>query len=184
MLSLFLSMLENDEQKNKFQEIYNTYQENLFSITLAITKNYYDAEDALQNAWYSIAKNIDSIKMDDITILKSFLQTVVRNAAINLCKERSRKSFDSIDLYPNLESTEDLYKEIEGDEQYRMLLKQMDFIPDIFRDVLILNLIVGLSCTKIAELLGLNKNTVKSRLTKGKKLFMNLVRERRDYEKK
>ena len=177
MLSFFLLMLDDDESKKKFNKLYHDYHDKLLSVAMAITKNFYDSEDVLQNVFYIVAKKIKTIKTENDKITESFLCTVVRNASINFCKERQRKAFDSLEFLPEQDNGEDLFKEIEGNEQYVSLVKSIDSLPVIYREVLSLNLLNGLSCRKISKYLSLNYNTVKSRLRKAKKMLQNLIKE-------
>jgi len=183
MIALFLLMIEDAEDQIKFNNLYSTYHDKLFSVAMAVTKDFYDAEDALQNAFYVIAKNIKRIKTEDEKLLRSFLYTVVRNSSINLCKARKRNSFDSLDMLFEYESEENFVKNIEENEQYVKLVKHIYSLPDELKDILVMNLLNGLSCSEISKILSINRNTVKSRVSKAKKLLQNEINEAKKNEK-
>ena len=84
MLELFLNLIETEEGKSKFENIYSKYKNFLFNTAISVLNDYHDAEDALQNILFVIAKNIDKIDTDNENKLKSYLRVVVKNASIDL----------------------------------------------------------------------------------------------------
>lgn len=59
MLSFYLSMLEADEDKNKFEELYMKYRDDMYNIAFSILHNCEDAEDAVHDTFVSIANNFE-----------------------------------------------------------------------------------------------------------------------------
>ena len=80
----FLALIEGEENKNKFIELYEKYRNTVFSICISITKNYHLAEDATQITFTKIAKNIEKIVSLNDLCQKSYISTIAKNAAINL----------------------------------------------------------------------------------------------------
>lgn len=62
MLSICLSMLDSDEDKHSFEELYYTYKQGIYAVAYGILRNKEDAEDAVQKAYISIANNFEKIK--------------------------------------------------------------------------------------------------------------------------
>ena len=61
VLFAFLALIENEDDKLDFEEIYYKYKDATFRRALwALNNNHYDAEEAFQIAWGKIAKNIDN----------------------------------------------------------------------------------------------------------------------------
>jgi len=180
MLSLFLSMIEDDESKTKFENIYNDYHDSLLSITVSITKDLYDAEDALQNTFYIIAKNIDRIRTDNKSELKSFLYKIAKNASIDILRGKEKEKHLSLDLMTEQESPDNVVLSVENNETYKILVNKIYELPMVYKDILVLSLIRGYSLSKISELLSINRNTAKSRLAKAKSLLKKLVGEVRE----
>ena len=55
---IYLQMIESEEDKSKFIELYNQYRYLMFSVANRILKNEYDAEDAVHQAFVSIIDNL------------------------------------------------------------------------------------------------------------------------------
>ena len=58
---IYLQMIESEEDKSKFIEIYNQYKYLMFSVANRILKNEYDAEDAVHQAFVSIIDNLNKV---------------------------------------------------------------------------------------------------------------------------
>lgn len=54
MLTVYLSVLDTDEEKSKMEELYNTYKGLMLHIAFDILKDYDLANDALHNAFLKI----------------------------------------------------------------------------------------------------------------------------------
>ena len=54
MLSYFLSVLESNEDRRVFAEIYEKYHTKMEKTAIYILKNQEDAEDAMQNAFMRV----------------------------------------------------------------------------------------------------------------------------------
>ena len=54
MLSIYLSMVETEEEKDLVTELYNTYKQILFNVSMSILHNTADAEDAVQETFVRI----------------------------------------------------------------------------------------------------------------------------------
>ena len=53
MLMIYLQMIEGDEDKIKFEELYLTYRGLMYKVSFDILQNTQDAEDALHEAFSS-----------------------------------------------------------------------------------------------------------------------------------
>ena len=63
MLSIYLSMVETDEERDLVTRIYTHFERMMYKIALGILKNPQDAEDAVSEAFIRIIKNLDKISM-------------------------------------------------------------------------------------------------------------------------
>lgn len=175
MLFFYLSILDSNEEKQEFEVLYDTYNKRMFSIAYRITKNEGDAEEALQDAFFSISKNFGKIKTDNEKMLKSYLYTVIKNCALNICKKRTQDAFFSLDSLFDISNDEDVSSYLEDKEEREIILSVFKKIPSVCRDVLILHYLREFSVSEISIFLNLNKNTVKSRLLRGTKLLREMI---------
>ena len=60
---IYLQMIETDEDRQKFIQLYETYRGLMFYVANRILHNTEDAEDAVHQAFLSIIENLDKISM-------------------------------------------------------------------------------------------------------------------------
>ena len=58
---IYLQMIETPEDQSKFEQIYEKYLGLMYHVALKILENHEDAEDAVHQAFVSIAENLSLI---------------------------------------------------------------------------------------------------------------------------
>ena len=140
-----------------------------------------NAEDIVQDTFYKALKYIDGIQAYK---LSSWLFRVAINKYYDLCRKNSRNMQMSIDEEIFKESltdnmlVEDFILNIEKKEE---ILKILNSISDIHKNLLFFKYEMGLSYKEIAELLDINENTVKTYLFRSREQFKKNWRD--NYEK-
>ena len=175
MLELFLNLIDSEEDKTKFEIIYRRYRGFMLKVARMYTDSDYDAEDALQNAFLSIIHNMDNIKTDKEEMLKSYLKTVVKHAAIDWVRKKARTAF--VDIESVEIKHEELTEQIEELEIKNELIRSVCSIPHIYKSVATLNILHNYSPKEISILLGIPVNTVNTRLRRGRKMIERKMRE-------
>ncbi len=79
MIALFNT---EDGRTNKFEEIYHAYSRYLYTIGLKILKDKDLASDALQQCYFKIYQNIDSVKDIESKQTRSLLGIMMRNESM------------------------------------------------------------------------------------------------------
>ena len=59
---IYLQMIESDEDKSKFEQLYIMYKGLMFHVAMKILKNEFDAEDAVHQAFLSLIENLKKIR--------------------------------------------------------------------------------------------------------------------------
>lgn len=177
MLSFYLALIDSDQNKSKFEKIYNTYHRKMLNIAYVITKNGADAEIALSDALYNIAKAINRIDDSDEKKMKSYLYTIVKNTSRDLLREKASSKEVEFEEAFKLEIEVDIEKIIEGDEKYIRTLKKIYLLPDIYKNVMKLRYLNDLSLKEISEVLNIPLNTVKIQLFRGAKMLREILKE-------
>ena len=75
---IYLQMIETPEDQSKFEQIYEKYLGLMYHVALKILENHEDAEDAVHQAFVSIAENIKTIHPADCPETKSVTISFVR----------------------------------------------------------------------------------------------------------
>lgn len=167
---IFLSLIDNNQDKRKFEILYNIYCKKMFHVADSILHDIYESEDAIQNALISIAVNIDKIKDVYSQSTFSYIMTIARNAAIDLSRKGKDIIYTDEEMY--LTSTEDdIPNIISSEEDFNNVISIIQNLPDIYKDVLNLHYINQFTVSEMSSLLSRKPSTIKKQITRGKKLL-------------
>ena len=94
MLALFLTYLDDENDKILFEEMFYSYRKQMLSFSISILKNKDDAEDAVHNVFLHIAqKNWDTVRsIENSTDLRNYLLKATKNSSLNIIKLNKRGS--------------------------------------------------------------------------------------------
>lgn len=136
-----------------------------------------NAEDIVQDTFYKALKYIDGIQTEK---LSSWLFKVAINKYYDLCRKNNR--------HIQLSLHEDIFKEslredrlvedfILDSEKKEEILKCLNSISEVQKNLLLFKYDIGLSYKEIAEILDVNENTVKTYLFRAREQFKKVWRD-------
>lgn len=157
---IYLQMIESEEDKSKFVELYNQYRYLMFSVANKILENSFDAEDAVHQAFVSIIDNLDKIKNVDCPETKSYVVIITEHKAIDII--RSRKHISGEEL---LETLHGVDIPLPGDNG---LADAMSKLPARYREVLLLRFANGYSTRDIAKMMGMTEGSMQKLIWRAK----------------
>ena len=179
-LLFFLNIIDDPVYQEKFSDLYLKYEKLVLNIAYDITKSVHDAEDAAQEAFVGIAKNIKNMHLDDPKKTEIYVCVCAKNASYNLIKKRN--GYDIPSEIALFKSDEEM--DIEGnaikDEEVKTLLDALAELPERYRDVLTLHYLSAASLKTISELLNMPKETVKSNLRRGRAQLRGILTKNGD----
>ncbi len=166
-----------------FREIVERYQSKVFSIIYGILRNHNDAEDIAQQVFTKVYFSIGSFDF------RSSLLTWVYKITVNECYDYLRKRKVRRLVYESDFSQEDALR-AEGSEQARdqrpsveaavadrdLALKLLARLPELERTLLLLKEVEGHSVEELAEMTGINENTIKVKLFRARRKLVNVAR--------
>lgn len=87
---IFLSMLESDEERRLFTDLYNQYGNMMLHVAKRyFPKDMYAAEDVVQNAWIRVVDHFQKIQAKIVDFLEEPLDRVNTEKSWNLLYEKS-----------------------------------------------------------------------------------------------
>lgn len=181
MLAFYLSLIDNETGKRRFEETYYTYRKQMFSLANSILNNKEDAEDAVHDVFCSVA----STHMDIIynakteTDIRNYLLKSVKNASVSLIRKRKVRSDYQEEIIANISVPDDEHfiDEICTKLDCADVIEAMDSLDDKYREVLYYHFVLDLSIPETAELLNRNFNTVQKQLVRGKEMLLKKISE-------
>ena len=145
---IYLQLIETDEDKSKFERIYEAYRGLMFHAAFKLLNHEQDAEDAVHHAFVKIAENITKISEPVCPKTRAFVVTIVENRAIDILRSRKRHQEVSLDAIaygiPIHTENEDVLSEL--------ILK----LPAKQRQVIWLKYYHGYSLREIASMLNMS----------------------------
>ncbi len=177
MLLLLFTYIDNHQYDDEFEKIYYENKTRMMKITRSILHNEWDAEDALQNAFIAIARNMKTIAGMDAAAIYVYVGMCAQSAARDMLPAKLRRDrVLSLDEQ-NFPLTEDLEKDFVSKEHYEELVAIIQGLPEVYQEVLTLNCVYEMKPREIAKLLDRNKETVKSQLKRGRALLIQRIKE-------
>ena len=155
------------------QELAALYQSNLFVVAFNICKNAQDAEDIVQETfvqYYTIRKEFESEQH-----IRAWLIQVAVNKAKNVTRTFWRRNKVSIEDY-----METLTFETPESEN---LFETVMHLPEKYRIVIHLYYYEDYTVREIADILKLSESNVKIRLSRGRALLKEALKEEWDDDK-
>lgn len=172
---MYLSIVETPEERSLFEQIYYTYRKQMFFVANSILKDEILAEDAIQEAFLGIAKQITLFRDMPENKVKAYALTAAKNAAINIGKQEQRikQHHTSFDEAPIGSYQDQVVDEQMCRETYQTLFSVISRLPPFQRDILMLRYSNDMNCTQIAIALGKKPSTVRKELSRARKALRN-----------
>lgn len=175
MLYLYLAMIDDDNDCDKFETIYYSYRKRMVYEAYSVLHNKFDAEDAVHDTFIKIARNIKSIDDPNSNKTLSYVLKAVKNTSINMYnRNKKNKDFVDIDTVENI-TDEEFFDRLEISENYNEVVNAIRKLNDKYRDVMFYHYVNEMKINDIADLLGRKKSTVQQQLVRGKKLLIELL---------
>lgn len=164
---LIIMSFSSEEEKHKFEYLYEKYKRLLLYKANQILNNYSLAEDAVSEAYIRIYKNLHKIEDPDSNRAISFLMIIVKNTSLTIL-EKEKKTWgeepgEEIQLNFNLE--DHVISEMSAEKIYILVNKLGEDLKSVF----LLRYAHNLSNKEIGRMLHMTENNVGVKLYRAKK---------------
>ncbi|KAA0546537.1 sigma-70 family RNA polymerase sigma factor [Bacillus sp. BGMRC 2118] len=173
------SSISLDDKETILDEIMTLYAEKVYLLAYSFVKDKGVAEDIAQEVFIKCYRNLDKFRGD--SQMKSWIYRIAVNTSKDFVRKRKYKI-----LYFQREALEDLMRSksledtyVEKSENKQLLLQVLSLKPK-YREVIILHYFHDLKITEISETLGINTNTVKTRLARGKLVLSEMLNNQKE----
>lgn len=174
-----------DGDVNEYEKLVLEYQKNVYNLALRMTGDAEDAADMAQEAFIKAYNSLASYRGD--SRFSVWLYRIVSNVCLDFLRARKRRQTMSLSVVDDEGEETELEISDESASPEKLLERSMtrdavrrglqELTPE-YRQILILRELQGMSYDEIAETLGLESGTVKSRIFRArKKLCTFLVRD-------
>lgn len=176
-LSYYLALIEREEDKQKFEELYYAFEQRLYRKAMSIVKRSHLAEDVLQEMFTYVAmhmEQIDDPKSDKtiallITITKHKAYDCMRKEAV---REKRNANFEEAENIADVDFTQFV-----GENDLALALGKL---PERNQTALILRYVHQFTAKEIAAAMNCTVSNAEKLVSRGKKMlsdaYANLVR--------
>lgn len=163
---IYLLVIDDPEDRIRFEEIVKTYKGLMFTVARDILKQDQDAEDAVQEALWNIARNYKTVRNKPEPVVRSYVVIAAENHAKNLYKKKKR-------LREQDEKAELRGKSYHGVTDNR-LAECIVELPLDYREVILLKYVHGYKLREIAGILGVSQAKTEKLNQEAKKLLKQM----------
>lgn len=176
MLGLYLSLIDNRQEKLQFEKLYRTYRKQMILLANSFLHNYYDAEEAVSNALLGIARNMKKIsQIEDECDLRNYVLKATRNAALRVMSDREHHEKWIHPDPPEDMSDDGFLDAVCEHAEYDRVLAAINQLDPRYKEVLYDHFVLEFTIPEVAQLLGQKVSVVKQQLVRGKKLLLNAL---------
>jgi len=158
-----------------FREIYQRASGYVYTLAYRVVGTKHDAEEVTQDVFLKIHRSLGSFKFE--SSFKTWLYRVAVNTALNHAKKRSRVTTREVEeLYENPATVTqpEAEKRLEAEDAGKRLKVLLDQLNPDQRACILSREVEGMDYQEIATSLGININTVRSRLKRARETLMAL----------
>ena len=181
MLAFYLTLIDEENNKDKFENIYRTYRKQMSLVAMTIVHDEVDVEDIVHDVFVNVAtKHMNTIsRIEDETDLRNYMLKATKNTALNWEKKKKRVVYFS----KNIEMENKAF-ELSDDPFIDCLCQKMEYdsvvtalqsLEPRYRDVLYYHFVLEIPVPELAKFLNQSLSATKKQLVRGKKKLLLLL---------
>ena len=159
---LFLLLSLEDEERDKFEEIYNKFSDTLLKFAMSRTDNQIDAAELVEEVFFRVIRNKRILEITKDNEIKTFLIHCAKNVLADSFKKKSKmeQKMPSMDGFPS----KDVSSGNEDEKKIEYLIGCLSELPEEGRVILQMKYDFMYSNEKIAKILNKTVYSVKKSL--------------------
>ena len=167
---IYLQMIEDPADRERFCQLYEAHRNAMYWTAYRILGREADAEDAVQEAFFRLAKNMEKIGEPLCQKTRALAVVIVEHTALDVY--RARKKYVGTELMEDF-----LAAPPEELEERGTLTKALWVLSPRYRQVLLLRFYHGYSNGEIASLLSTTPENVSQLIHRGREKLAQLLRQ-------
>lgn len=179
MLAMYLSLLDTEAQRDKFERLYHRYAGLMYQTAFSVAKDHFLAEDIVHETFLILIRIIDEVRADDPKETAKFLKVITHNKAVDELRKLGKAqpwSNDALE-YQAEEQQADPESVAINAEGFSSLIACVESMDELYRAPLELRM-QGYKIAQIAEFLDMNPQTVKVRLYRARKMLLQQLEDK------
>lgn len=166
-----------NQDYKKMEELYEIYEQKIYSVAYLILNNVQQAEDVVQETFITLYNNLEKLNSLDIQEIKLYILRIAKNKAIDSYRKNKRQG-ELLEEYQR-ESLEIADENVEEWEQRVMSENQIDtlliVLSDSYRQVFKYKVFYNLSYKEISKLMGITEANVRKQFGRARKRVHDMI---------
>lgn len=171
MLSMYMQLLETEEARSRFEQLYLLYRDLMFGVAIRLLRNEADAEDAVHQAFLAILKHFSKIRVIDCPETKAYVVIITERKTIDLLRQKKHFADEAA------EELVDTAQPTPGDGELADALARL---PRRYREALLLRYRHGYGTSELAFLWDMKQASVQKLLWRAKTALREELEKNRD----
>ena len=135
-----------------------------YRVAYAVLRNAADAEDAVQETFLKAF----TAKSGDVEDWAGWVARIAYRSALDILRKKKHEDVEDFEFVDTAESQDEA---LSREQQVRKLRRMIAGLPQELREPLVLTAIEELNSRQVAEVLGVNEGTVRTRLMRARQLL-------------
>lgn len=167
-IPILISSIDGEDDRAFMAQLYIDHRVMMYRIAMKTLRNHHDTEDAMNNTFVALMRNIATIKNLSGADLVKYISKATTNSTLNIITKRNREVNRTVtyeDALENVGGTERVEDRILQESDIASMLKVMDKLPPAELNILKMKYLCGESDEAIADTFGIRPGTVRSHLS-------------------
>ena len=161
-----------------FEQLMSSQENRMYAVALRMCSNREDAQDCVQEAMIRVYKSMSTFKGQ--SSFSTWVYRITMNSCLDELRRHKSRSAVSLDVmvengYAPTDEDDTPERHSIRNEQRRVIEKAIVSLPEDMRAAIVLRDLQGCSYEQIAEILGANVGTIKSRISRGREKLRGVL---------
>lgn len=181
MISFALAVLENESERNELSDIFKNNINNFYKIAYSKLDNRQDAEDAIQEAFLSVANNPSSFFSIPQEKRVPYMNVIIRNTSYRLWNKKHKAENNQTELTDNIsDGSVSIDERISSRYSCEEVYGFIDTLPESEKVAIYLKIHIGIKCSDIAKVLNISEEAAKKRITRALSKIRRFLEDKTD----
>lgn len=173
MLAFYISLLDTEEQRDKFEYIYRRHHRFMYYVAYNIVHDSFVSEDIVHETFLRLIRIIDRVRTENEKELLAFLKVLTQHQAIDVLRKRGRyQSTDDISLEDPHSTCSHNPETIAVDKIiFEEVFERIKSMDERYKTPLLLK-VQGYKIDEIADFIEISPQNVKVRLHRARKMLL------------
>lgn len=169
--------MEKLSDSQRLEQLYELYEQKMYAVAFSILHNEWQAEDAVQDAFIRLLKNINKLKDNDSRESRTYVLRTIKAAAIDQYRKNSSENKQCTPIMDmEIEDKKDDITDVVSNITNKMMLDHiLSSLAKQYREVVVYRCLYQLSVKETAAVLEIGESVVRKRQQRAMKKIKDMI---------